>query len=96
MEKCDQDIRPLLKENRLILLERMRIAEGVVKGFHYLFSIGIAHYDKKLENFLLLGDEPRICDFGLVTETTGRIGYQQMGYTRKGSKFRHNVALGKA
>ena len=95
MEKCDQDIRPLLKENKLDFLSRMSIANGVVKGYHYLFSIGITHYDKKLENFLLLGDEPRVCDFGLVFEKTGRVGYRQMGYTRRGSKFKHNVALGK-
>ena len=38
---------------------------------------------------------PKIIDFGLVSEKTGRIGYREMGYTRRGSKFQNEVALRK-
>ncbi|CBY42953.1 unnamed protein product, partial [Oikopleura dioica] len=63
---------------------------GLENGFDYLRKVGIFHYDKKLENFLLLGGVAKICDFGLVWELCGRRSYRQMGYCRRGSKFRNN------
>ena len=62
-------------------------------GFIYFFKIGIYHFDQKLENVLLVDGIPKIIDFGLIYEETGRSGYREMGYARKGSKFRTNVAL---
>ena len=55
--------------------------------------IGIYHKDKKLENFLLLAGEAKICDFGLVFEETGRRSYSQLGYARRGTKYRDYHAL---
>ncbi|CBY11880.1 unnamed protein product [Oikopleura dioica] len=93
LEKCDGNIRTELKNEKLDLEERKKIAVGLQIGFKYLEKIGIFHFDKKLENFLLLGGVVKICDFGLVWEFTGRKSYRQMGYCRRGSKFRDSQAL---
>jgi hypothetical protein len=58
-----------------------------------LAKIGIDHYDLKMENILLLNGIPKNIDFVLFYEETGIIGYREMGYTRRGSKFRCNQAL---
>jgi len=58
-----------------------------------LEKVGIEHYDRKLENFLLLGGIAKICDFGLVFDWTGRKSFRQMGYCRRGSKYRDEYAL---
>ena len=79
LEKCDGNIRNELKNENLDLEERKKIAKGLEDGFYYLGKVGIYHYDKKLENFLLLGGVAKICDFGLVWEVTGRKNYRQMG-----------------
>jgi len=42
---------------------------------------------------LMVGGIPKIIDFGLVTDETGRSGYHEMGYVRGGSKFRNTYAL---
>ena len=93
LEKCDRNVRNELKNENLDLEERKKIAEGLENGFDYLDKVGIYHYDKKLENFLLLGGVAKICDFGLVTEWFGRRSYRQMGYCRRGSKYRNKYAL---
>ena len=93
MEKAGEDLRKGLKEERIGLEERKKIAEGIFDGFGYLEKIGIWHYDLKLENVLLLNGIPKIIDFGLVFETTGRSGYRRMGYARMGSKYRNGFAL---
>ena len=93
MEKADEDLRTVLKAEKIGLDERKKIAEGIKDGFIYLDDIGIIHYDTKLENILLKNGEPKIIDFGLVLETTGRSGYRQMGYCRRGSKYREHIAL---
>mgnify|MGYP003331116397 CR=1 FL=1 len=62
-------------------------------SFEYLNNIGIMHRDRKLENFLLIGNVVKICDFGLVKETSGRKSYRKLGYTRRGSKYREEEAL---
>ncbi|CBY12552.1 unnamed protein product [Oikopleura dioica] len=49
--------------------------------------------NQKLENVLLINGIPKIIDFGLIRDLTGRSGYREMGYTRKGSKFRSSAAL---
>ncbi|CBY10826.1 unnamed protein product [Oikopleura dioica] len=96
MEKADEDLRTVLKAEKIGIQKRKKIAEGIVDGFIYLNKIGIYHFDKKLENVLLMDGIPKIIDFGLILETTGRSGYREMGYTRKGSKFRSSAALSAA
>ena len=93
LEKCDGNVRTELKNENLDLEERKKIAKGLKNGFDYLKKVGIFHFDKKLENFLLLGGVVKLCDFGLVRELSGRKSYRQMGYCRRGSKFRNSIAL---
>ena len=93
MEKAGEDLRKILKEEKIGIEERKKIAEGILNGFIYLGKIGISHYDRKLENILMLNGIPKIIDFGLVYEKTGRNGYREMGYARRGSKFRNPSAL---
>ena len=93
MEKCDGDLQTVLKKENLNLDERKKIATGINAGFQYLEEIGIDHCDRKLSNFLLIGNEVKICDFGLVQEKSGRRSYRQLGYTRRGSKYKDDQAL---
>ena len=93
MEKCDGDLEKELKKEKLNLDERKKIATGIEAGFQYLEKIGIWHRDRKLSNFLLIGGEVKICDFGLVREDSGRRSYRQLGYTRRGSKYKRESAL---
>ena len=93
LEKCDTNVRNELKNENLDLAERKKIAIGLKNGFRYLEKVGITHYDRKLENFLLLGGVVKICDFGLVREITGRRSYRQIGYCRRGRKYRDSWAL---
>ncbi|CBY19293.1 unnamed protein product [Oikopleura dioica] len=93
LEKCDTNLRNELKNENLDLEERKKIAIGLKNGFDYLEEVGIYHFDRKLENFLLLGGVAKICDFGLVWELCGRRSYRQMGYCRRGSKYRIGWAL---
>ena len=92
MEKAE-DLRTVLKEEKIGIKERKKIADGILDGFVYLKKIGIDHFDRKLENVLLLDGIPKIIDFGLVVEDSGRSGYREMGYARKGSKFRRYASL---
>ncbi|CBY12417.1 unnamed protein product [Oikopleura dioica] len=93
LEKCDGNVRTELKNESLKLEERKKLAIGLEAGFDYLVKVGINHCDQKLENFLILGGVVKICDFGLVDEKTGRRSYRQMGYSRRGSKYRNSDAL---
>ena len=93
MEKGGKDLRTILKEEKIEIEERKKIAEGILNGNNYLKKIGIRHFDLKMENILMVGGIPKIIDFGLVLEMTGRSGYREMGYARKGSKFRDYNAL---
>ena len=95
MEKCDGDLQTALKNDNLNLDERKKIATGIRAGFKYLEKIGIEHHDRKLSNFLLIGGEVKICDFGLVAENSKRRSYRQLGYARRGSKYRDIYALRK-
>ncbi|CBY32153.1 unnamed protein product [Oikopleura dioica] len=96
MEKAEEDLRTVLKDEKIGLEKRKKIADGIVDGFVYLQKIGIDHYDQKLENVLLINGIPKIIDFGLIRDLTGRSGYREMGYARKGSKFRNEIALSAA
>jgi serine/threonine protein kinase len=93
MEKCDSDLQKELKKENLNFDERKKIVTGIKAGFEYLEKIGIDHHDRKLSNFLLIGDEVKICDFGLVQEESWRRSYRQLGYTRRGSKYKRRLAL---
>ncbi|CBY39015.1 unnamed protein product, partial [Oikopleura dioica] len=93
MEKCDSNLREKLKNGNPTLKERKKIATGIKSGLNYLDKVGIDHFDKKLANFLLIGDVAKVCDFGLVAEESGRESYRKLGYTRRGSKYRHRDAL---
>jgi serine/threonine protein kinase len=93
MEKCDSDLQKELKKDNLNFDERKKIATGIEAGFGYLEKIGIFHRDRKLSNFLLIGDQVKICDFGLVRENSGRRSYRQLGYARRGSKYKQETGL---
>ena len=93
MEKCEGNLRQKLKNDKLDLGQRKKIATGIQAGLKYLENVGIVHKDKKLANFLLIGDVAKVCDFGLVVERSGRRSYRQLGYTRRGSKYRNKFAL---
>ena len=93
MEKAGEDLRTILKKEKIGIEERKKIGEGIWNGFKYLVEIGITHFDRKMENILVMDGIPKIIDFGLVYEITGRSGYREMGYTRRGSKFRTQSAL---
>ena len=75
------------------LKERKNIAKGIRAGLKYLEKIGINQHDKKLANFLLIGDVAKICDFGIVEEKSGRKSYRKLGYARRGSKYQESAAL---
>ena len=45
MEKADVDLRTVLKEEKIEIQERKKIAEGIYNGWNYLYDIGIFHYD---------------------------------------------------
>ena len=66
MEKAGENLRTLLKEEKIGIQERKKIAEGINNGYVYLAEIGIGHYDSKLENILILNGVPKIIDFGLT------------------------------
>jgi serine/threonine protein kinase len=93
MEKANGTLKTILKQETDID-DRIDMAEVIWSGFSYLEKIGIEHFDFKIDNVLLLNGVPKIIDFGLICETTGRTGYRKMGYSRRGSKFRHSLALG--
>ncbi|CBY14413.1 unnamed protein product [Oikopleura dioica] len=96
MEKADEDLRTVLKKEKIGIEKRKKIAEGILVGIVHLQNIGIWHCDRKLENILLMDGIPKIIDFGLIRDRIGRSGYYEMGYARKGSKFRNNCALSAA
>jgi len=95
MELCKTDLRKFLKnENGKISFdERKTIAIGVKKGEEYLQSVGISHMDMKPDNVLMKNGIPRLTDFGLIREMSGRESYRKMGYARRGSKFRNSLLL---
>ena len=95
MEKCDTNLRQILKEGKLSKNGRRELAYGIGQGMDYLFNNGMHNADLKMENILIKGKPgcPKICDFGLVEDRTSRIGNRAMGYARKGSKFKLLPAL---
>ena len=70
MEKADEDLRTVLKEEKIGIEKRKKIADGILDGFVYLKKIGINHFDPKLENILLKDGIPKFIDFGLIYETS--------------------------
>ena len=93
MEKAGKDLRTILKDEKIDIHQRKKTAIEILNGFVYLGKIGIFHRDAKLNNIIILDGTPKIIDYGLVKEISGRIGYREMGYARKGSKFRNEYAL---
>ena len=88
MEKCETNLRSLLKEGKLTFEERHKIARGIRSGMDYLYDNKMHNCDMKMENILMLDGVPKICDFGLVEDRNRRIATREMGYARKGSKYR--------
>jgi serine/threonine protein kinase len=93
MEKCETNLRKALRNSSPTLEERKKIAKGIRAGLEYLKEVGIEHYDKKLANFLLVGDVAKICDFGIIQENSGRKSYRKLGYARRGTKYEDSQAL---
>ena len=90
MEFCETDLRKLLKKQNggPTFEERKANALGVKFGFDYLEEIGIRHMDMKPENVLMKNGIPKLTDFGLTAVTNRRESTRQMGYARRGNKFR--------
>lgn len=65
-------------DHRLAQNQAMALFAEIVQGVRFLHVNGIAHRDLSLENVLLQGNTPKLCDFGLSTETdtlsTDRVG----------------------
>ena len=97
MDFCKTDLRKLLKRQNggPTFEERKQIAIGVKNGYDYLRNVGITHCDMKPENVLIKNGTPKWTDFGLIAELSGRDSYRKMGYSRRGSKFRHYEFLSK-
>jgi len=93
MEKAEEHLRTILKEENISINRRKIIATKVLNGFKYLTSIGLNHYDFKMENILLLNGVPKVIDYGLVFDKTGKESFREMAYVRRGSKFKHQSAL---
>jgi serine/threonine protein kinase len=97
MELCETDLRKLLKNKNgnPTFEERKNIAIGVRNGNKYLASVEIYHRDMKPENVLIKYGIPKLTDFGLIVEESGKESYRKMGYARRGSKFRNTYLLRK-
>jgi serine/threonine protein kinase len=93
MEKCETDLWEELKNRNPGLEKRKKIAKGIQAGLKYLEKVGIGHCDRKLANFLLIGDVAKVCDFGIIYERSRRKSYRKLGYARRGPKYRHDGAL---
>ena len=95
MKLCDTDLRKFLKSKNgsPTFDARKNIAIGVKRGYDFLRSRGIMHCDMKPENVLIKDGNPLLTDFGLINEESGRASYRQMGYARRGSKFRYSRNL---
>ena len=93
MERGQHNLRSLLKENKLTIEERRKIAIDIEDAMTYLYFNGLHNADMKMENIIFVDGQAKICDFGLVEDHTKRIGNREMGYTRKGSKYQNLCAL---
>jgi serine/threonine protein kinase len=95
LEFCETDLRKFLKNENgsPTFEERKNIAIWVKEGDDYLKKVGIWHLDMKPENVLIKSGKSKLTDFGLIAERTGRESYRQMGYARRGSKFRYMFVL---
>ena len=60
MEKGETNLFKYLETENRDIDERKRILKGILEGWSYLHSIGIAHYDMKLENIMLVDGIPKI------------------------------------
>ena len=60
MEKGETNLFKYLETENRGIDERKRILKGILDGWSYLHSIGIAHYDMKLENIMLVDGIPKI------------------------------------
>ena len=93
-----RNLRSRLRSESLTIEQRREIAIQARAGLDYLALIGIKHCDQKLENIVLVGRDltPKWIDFGVVYDHTGRTGYREMGYVRRGDKFRYCQSLSAA
>ena len=97
MEKADdKNLRSLLKDETIDTEQRETIATGILNGYEYLKTVGISHVDLEMENILFLDGTPKIIDFGVVEDRSRRESYREMGFTRRGSKYRSASALCKS
>jgi len=84
-------IKQVVEENFVGILSLYEIARPNVK-----ITILLKFLKSQLyfyANFLLFGEVAKICDFGVVTERSGRKSYTNLGYARRGSKYRNAGAL---
>jgi len=67
MEHADSDLKKyLLNKNELITQQKILICHQILQAIESLHKIGIYHRDIKPDNFLLVGDNWKIGDLGLI------------------------------
>lgn len=73
MDHCDGgDVLDLLHctpDSRFSEAQAMELFAQITQGVHFMHANGIAHRDLSLENVLLQNNTPKLCDFGLSTES---------------------------
>ncbi|GAB9467162.1 Serine/threonine protein kinase [Globisporangium polare] len=82
MDQCDGgDVLDMLHcspDNRFPEAHALELFAHITQGVRFMHANGFAHRDLSLENVLLQGNTPKLCDFGLSTETdrlcTERVG----------------------
>lgn len=55
-------------KSSLPVVKRRKLQKGILAGLAYLHSQGIIHRDIKLDNIVLVGDRPKLIDYGLAYE----------------------------
>ncbi len=66
MEHADDDLASFLRDNELLPQQRYVLCADMIKCIQSLHAIGIYHRDIKPANFLMIGNNWKIADLGLI------------------------------
>ncbi|HEX4327372.1 MAG TPA: HDOD domain-containing protein, partial [Burkholderiales bacterium] len=66
----------LRARGKLPVLEAVQLALGMLRGIECAHQQNIVHRDIKPANIMLIGEVPRIMDFGIASRTDGALGTQ--------------------